>query len=69
MTRAKAINRIEVAMLHGTAYIKDAAGVVQYVLDYDGYTKQFSLKSRDGLHWQTVVCTYNRDKVIELLVA
>lgn len=66
MKRAKAISKVEYAKMKGTAYINEP-NEVPYVLHYDAFTNQYSLRYKDGLHWQTLICTWDRKKIIDLL--
>ena len=68
MTKAQALHYVMYAKLHGEAYITENDKNV-YCLRYDSYTNQFSLKYNDGLHWQTIICTWDSYKIMELLQA
>lgn len=68
MTKTQALHYTERAKRYGSVHIVED-NTAHYCLAYDAFTKEFSLRYKDELHWQTVICTWNQDKILALLQA
>jgi hypothetical protein len=69
MTKAQAHKKIDVARKTGRARFYDETDSIRYDIWFDPDTNEFSLTYRDGHYEQTVICTSNTNRIIELITA
>lgn len=69
MTKAQAHKKIDVARNTGRARFYSETDRMIYDIWYDEDRKQYSLTYRDGYYEQTVICTCNTNRIIELITA
>lgn len=69
MTIAQAKKKIEAARKTGRARFFCEADRTTYDIWYYPETREFSLTYRDGHYEQTVICTANTNKLIDLITA
>ena len=69
MTKAQAQKKIDVARNTGRARFYSETDRMTFDIWYDEDRKQFSLTYRDGHYEQTVICTANTNRIIELITA
>lgn len=67
MTKAQAQKKIAVARNTGRARFYDETDRMTYDVWYDEDRKQYSLTYRDGYYEQTVICTCNIKRLLELM--
>lgn len=67
MTTTQAKKKIEFARKTGRSRFYDERDRTTYDLWFHPETKEFSLTYRDGYYEQTVICTCNIKRLIELM--
>lgn len=67
MTRTQAKKKLEAAKKTGRARFYSETDRMIYDIWYDEDRKQYSLTYRDGYYEQTVICTCNIKRLLELM--